>query len=103
MQNEVEDKLLELFDFCTDAAARIPTKPKVKTCVSCRLNRDTRRMAFHDSIEHAAYSSGVGPSDHEHHGPELVEIAPRRKNLAFTFRSSIGSGNLHDIRYAKPP
>jgi len=32
-----------------------------------------------------------------------VLVAPWRKNLAFTFRSRVGSGNLHDIRYAKRP
>ena len=30
-------------------------------------------------------------------------VAPRRKHLAFAFGSSFGSGDLHDIRHAKPP
>jgi hypothetical protein len=55
-------------------------------------------MTLHDSIEHAAYSSGVIPSDYEHNGSELVLVAPRRKNLTFTFGARLRSGNLHDIR-----
>jgi len=31
MQNEVEDKLLELFDFCPDAATCFPPSIRVKT------------------------------------------------------------------------
>jgi hypothetical protein len=60
-------------------------------------------MAFHDSIEHSPHSSRVIPSGHEHNGSELMLVAPWRKNLAFTFGSNIGSGDLHDIRNAKPP
>jgi hypothetical protein len=30
-------------------------------------------------------------------------VAPWQKHLAFTFGSSFGSGDLHDIRHAKPP
>jgi hypothetical protein len=51
MQNEVEDKLLELCDFRPDAATRFPPLIRVKTGVSLGSNRDTRRMAFHGSIE----------------------------------------------------
>jgi hypothetical protein len=60
-------------------------------------------MAFHNSIEYSAYSSGVVPSDHEHNGLELVLIAPSRKNLTFTFCSTFGSVDLHDVCHAKPP
>lgn len=60
-------------------------------------------MAFHDSLEYAAYSSGVVPCDHEHNGPELVLVAPWREDLAFAFGSSFGSWDLRDIRYAKRP
>ncbi len=60
-------------------------------------------MAFHDSIEHSTHSSRVVPSSHEHNGSELMLVAPWWKNLAFTFGSNVGSGDLHDIRNAKPP
>ena len=30
-------------------------------------------------------------------------VAPWRKHLAFTFGSNVGSGDLHNIRHAKPP
>ena len=30
-------------------------------------------------------------------------VAPWRKHLGFTFGSNVGSGDLHDIRHAKPP
>src|SRR5262249_30228309 len=60
-------------------------------------------MAFHDSIEHSPPSSRVVPSGHEHDGSELMLVAPWRKHLAFAFGSSFGSGDLHDIRHAKPP
>ncbi len=30
-------------------------------------------------------------------------VAPSRKNLAFTFGPNVDSGDLHDIRHAKPP
>jgi hypothetical protein len=103
VENGVEYKFLELDDFCPDAAALLPPSVRVKTRVAFRLNRDTRRMAFHDSIEHAAYSSGVIPSNYEHNGSEFVLVAPWRKNLTFAFGASFGSGNLHDIRYAKRP
>jgi hypothetical protein len=59
-------------------------------------------MAFHDPIEQSAYSSGVMSSDHEHDGSELVLVAPWWKNLSFAFRTGVGSGNSHDVRYAKP-
>src|ERR1700736_5331172 len=59
-------------------------------------------MAFHDSIEHSPHSSRVIPSRHEHNGSELRLVAPWRKNLAFTFGSNVGSGDLQDIRHAKP-
>ena len=29
-------------------------------------------------------------------------VAPSRKHLGFTFGSNVGSGDLHDIRHAKP-
>jgi hypothetical protein len=58
-------------------------------------------MPFHDSIEYATHSSGVISSRNEHNGPEFMPVAPRRKNMTFTFGSSFISGNLHDIRYAK--
>jgi hypothetical protein len=60
-------------------------------------------MAFHDSIEHSAQSSRVVLSGHEHNGSELMLVAPWRKHLTFTFGSNVSSGDLHDIRHAKPP
>jgi hypothetical protein len=60
-------------------------------------------MAFHDSIEHSPHSSRVVPSGHEHNRSELVPITPWGEHLAFTFGSSVGSGDLHDIRHAKRP
>src|SRR6516164_7182322 len=60
-------------------------------------------MAFHDTIEHSPPSSRVVPSGHEHDGSELMLVAPWRKHLAFAFGSSLGAGDLHDIRHAKPP
>jgi hypothetical protein len=60
-------------------------------------------MAFHDSIEHSPQSSRVVPSGHEYNGSELMLVAPWRKHLAFTFGSSVGSGDLHNIRHAKRP
>lgn len=60
-------------------------------------------MAFHDSIEHSPHSSRVVPSGNEHNGSELMLVAPWRKNLAFTFGPNVDSGDLHDIRHAKPP
>ena len=62
-----------------------------KARVAFGLNRDTRRTAFHVSIEHPAYSSGVISGGHEHDGPECLLVAPWRKNLAFTFGSSFVS------------
>src|SRR5258708_19829005 len=59
-------------------------------------------MAFHGSIEYSPRSSRVVPSGHEHNGSELMLLAPWRKHLAFTFGSSLGSGDFHDIRHAKP-
>ena len=101
MQNDIKHKLLELYDFCPNAAARFPPSIRVKTGVSFSLNRDTRWVAFHVSIEYPAYSSGVVSSDDENNGLELVLIAPWRKNLYFTSGSSFGSGYLHDIGYVK--
>src|SRR6516165_11007877 len=60
-------------------------------------------MAFHDSIEHSPPSSRVVPSGHKHDGSGLMLVAPWRKHLAFAFGSSFGSGDLQDIRHAKPP
>jgi hypothetical protein len=60
-------------------------------------------VPFHDSIEHSPQSSRVVPSGHEHNGSELMLVAPWRKHLTFTFGSSVGSGDLNDIRDAKPP
>ena len=54
-----------------------------------RLNHDTCRMAFHNSIEHEPHSPRVIPGGHEHNGSDLMLIAPRWKHLAFTFRSSL--------------
>jgi hypothetical protein len=42
-------------------------------------------------------------SGHEHNGSEPMLVAPCRKHLAVTFGSSVGSGDLYDIRHAKPP
>jgi hypothetical protein len=58
-------------------------------------------MAFHYSIEHSPQSSRVVLSGHQHNGSELMLVAPWRKHLTFTFGSSVGSGDLHDIRHAK--
>src|ERR1700738_5185259 len=58
-------------------------------------------MVFHNSIEHSPQSSRVVASCHKHDGSELMLVAPRRKHLAFTFGSDLGSGDLHDIRHAK--
>jgi len=102
VQNDIEYEFLELNDFCPNAAARFPPSVRVKTRVAFGLNRDTRRMALHFSIEYAAHSPGVIAGGHEHNGPELLPVAPWRKNLAFTFSSSFGSRNLHDVRHAKP-
>ena len=60
-------------------------------------------MAFHDSIEHLPRSSRVVPGGHEHNGSDPMLVAPRRKHLSFTFGSNVSSGDLHDIRHAKPP
>src|SRR5258706_16280981 len=59
-------------------------------------------MAFHGSIEHSPHSSRVVPSRYEHNRSELMLVAPWRKHLAFTFGSSLGSGDFHDIHHAKP-
>src|SRR6516165_3694840 len=59
-------------------------------------------MAFHDSVEHSPQSSRMVPSGHEHNGLEPMLVAPWRKHLGFTFGSNVGSGDLHDIRHAKP-
>jgi hypothetical protein len=58
-------------------------------------------MAFHDSIQHSPQSSRVVPSGYEHNRSELMLVAPWRKHLAFTSGSSVGSGDLHDIRHAE--
>src|SRR6516164_11301162 len=34
---------------------------------------------------------------------EPMLVAPRRKQLGFTFGSNVASGDLQDIRHAKPP
>ena len=60
-------------------------------------------MAFHDSIEDSPQSSRVVPSGHEYNGSELMLVAPRRKHVSFTLRSIVRSGDLQDIRHAKPP
>jgi hypothetical protein len=60
-------------------------------------------MALHDAIEHSPHSSRVVPSGHEHNGSEPMVVAPQRKHLSFTFGSNVSSGDLHDIRHAKPP
>ena len=60
-------------------------------------------MAFHDSIEDSPQSSRVVPSGHEYNGSELMLVAPRRKHVSFTLRSNVRSGDLQDIRHAKPP
>src|SRR6516165_5168349 len=103
MQHDIEQELLELDDFCPDAAASFPPAIGVKTRVALGSNRDTCRMAFHDSVEHSPQSSRVVPSGHEHNGLEPMLVAPWRKHLGFTFGSNVGSGDLHDIRHAKPP
>ena len=102
MQNDIEHEFLQLNDFDPNAAARFPPSVRIKTRVAFSLNRDTCRMTFHFSIEYPTHASGVIPGGHEHNGAELLLVAPWRKNLTFTFGSSFGSGNLHDIRYAKP-
>ena len=103
MQHDVEHELLKLDDFYPDAAASFPPSVRVKTRVVLGSNRDACRMAFHDSIEHSPHSSRVVPSGHEHNGSELMLVAPLRKHLIFTFGSNVGSGDLDDIRHAKPP
>ena len=60
-------------------------------------------MALHDPIEHSPQSSRVVPSSHEHNGSELMLVAPWRKHLTVSSSSNVGSGDLHDIRDAKPP
>jgi hypothetical protein len=59
-------------------------------------------MAFHDTVDHSPHAARVVPSGHEHNRSELMLIAPWRKYLAFTFSSSFGSGDLHDICDAQP-
>src|SRR6516225_2843962 len=59
-------------------------------------------MPFHDSIKHSPQASRVVPSGHEYNGSEPMLVAPWRKHLGFTFGSNVGSGDLHDIRHAKP-
>ena len=88
MQHDIEQELLELDDFCPDAAASFPPAIGVKTRVALRLNRDTCRMAFHDSVEHSLQSSRVILSSHHDNGSELMLVAPWRKHLTFTFGPS---------------
>ena len=102
VQHDVEQEFLELDDFCPDAAASFPPSVGVKTRVERWSNRDTCRMAFHDSVEHPPQSSRVILIGDEHNGSELMLVAPWWKHLTFTFRS-IDSGDLHDIRHAKRP
>jgi len=60
-------------------------------------------MAVHDPIEDSAGSPRMVASCHKYDRSELMLVGPRWKDVAFTFRSSFGPGNLNDIRYAKPP
>ena len=76
MQHDIEQELLELDDFCPDAAASFPPAIGVKTRVALRLNRDTCRMAFHDSVEHSLQSSRMILSGHDHNGSELMVVTP---------------------------
>ncbi|WP_245283748.1 recombinase family protein [Bradyrhizobium sp. URHD0069] len=104
VQHDVEQEFLELDDFCPDAAASFPPSVGVKRCVARGLDRDARRMAFHDSVEHSPRSSRVIPSGHEHNGSEPMLVAPWRKCLNFTFgRPSLDCGDSHDICDAKRP
>jgi hypothetical protein len=66
------------------------------------VNYHTCRMAFHDPREHPPRPPRVVPGGHEHNRLELMVVAPRRKNLTVTFGPNVGSGDLHDIRNAKP-
>jgi hypothetical protein len=59
-------------------------------------------MAFHDSIKHSLQPSRVSPIGHEYNGSESMLVAPCRKHLGYTFGFSVGSRDLHDIRYAEP-
>jgi hypothetical protein len=101
MQNDVEHELLEFDDFCSYTVASFPPAVRVKKRVARRLNHHTRRVIFHDTIEHSPPSSRVVPSSYEHNGPKLMLIAPRRKHPAFTRGSVFGYRDLHDIRHAK--
>jgi hypothetical protein len=103
VQNGLKHELLELNDFCPHAAASFPPSVRIKARVARGLNRDTGRMAFHHSIEHSPHSSRVILRGHEHNGSEPMLVAPWRKHLTFTFGSNVGSGDLDDIRHAKPP
>src|SRR5260370_32897500 len=58
-------------------------------------------MAVHSAMKHSPQSSRVVPGGHEHNRSELMLVAPWRTHLAFTFGSSLGSGDLHDIRHTK--
>jgi hypothetical protein len=45
---------------------------------------------------------GSDPYRLQHNGPELILVTPWREHFTFTFGSSVGSGDLHDIRHTKP-
>src|SRR5690349_21224576 len=69
-----------------------------------RDNRDPCRPAFHHSIQHPPHSARVVPTGHEHKGPELMLLAPRRKRLGFAFGCfNFSSGYLHDIPHSEKP
>ena len=59
------------------------------------------RTASNDAVEHSPQSSRVVPRGHEHDGSKLILIAPWWKHLSFTFGSSVGSGDFHNIRHTK--
>src|SRR5262249_32898617 len=102
MQNHIQHKFLELDDFRPNANARFPPSVRVEIRIAFGFNHDARRMAFHVSIDHPAYSSGVIPCGHEHDGVHTVLLTPWRKNPALTSASCFLPGNLRDIRYTKP-
>jgi len=74
----------------------------VKTRVARGFDRDARRMAFHDSVEHAPQSSRVIRMGHEHNRSKLMLVAPLGKRLNFLFGSFDGRDS-HDIRHTKRP
>jgi len=59
-------------------------------------------MAFHGSVNHSPRSSRVIPSGNEHNGLELMLLTPWWEHISFAFGPSVGSGDLRDIRHAKP-